>query len=78
MVVDMARIDSWEEETEGIEVSGMVQEDGEVLENLAREWEDGFNDDFGEGFDDGFGRDMNGMECLEITNSRGECYGGKS
>src|SRR5579859_887345 len=75
VVVDMARIDSWEEETEGIEVSGMVQEDGEVLENLAAgEWEDRFNDDFGEGFDDGFGRDMNGMECLEITNSRGECY----
>src|SRR5579859_4266483 len=78
VVVDMARIDSWEEETEGIEVSGMVQADWEVLENMVGEWEDGFNDDFGEGFDYGFGRDMNGMECLEITNSRGECYGGKS
>ena len=65
VVVDMAMIDVLEEETEGIEVSGMVQEDGEVLEPLpASEWKGGFNDDIGGGFDDGFGWDMNGMECL--------------
>src|SRR5579859_5685975 len=65
VVVDMAMIDVLEEEIEGIEVSGMVQEDGEVLENLpAGEWKGGFNDDIGGGFDNGFGWDMNGMECL--------------
>src|SRR5579859_8032471 len=70
VVIDTAIIESLEEEAEGIEVSGTVEEDGEVLESLdVGTWEEGFNDDFGGGFEDGFGWDMNGMECLEITNT---------
>ena len=62
VVIDTAIIESLEEEAEGIEVSGMVEEDGEVLESLdVGTWEEGFNDDFGGGFADGFGWDMNGV-----------------
>src|SRR5436309_2316099 len=64
-----------EEGEETNEVSGMVEEEGEILETLpAGEWEGGFNDDLGGGFDDGFRWDMNenGMNCLKITNCRGE------
>jgi len=61
-----------------IDVSGMVEEDGEVLENLsAGAWEEEFNDGWGHGFHDDFSTDINenGMECLEITNGRGQYQG---
>ena len=76
VIIEAEIRESLEEAEETIEVSGMVEEDGEVLENSAASvWEGGFNADFGGGFDDGFGWDMNenGMNCLKITNCRGEC-----
>jgi hypothetical protein len=60
---------------ESIDVGGVVEEDGEVLENLpAGAWEEGFHDDWEGGFDENFGEDTheNGMEGREITNCRGE------
>jgi hypothetical protein len=63
---------------DSIDVSGVVEEDGEVLENLAAgAWEEGFNDEWGGGFDNGFEWDTNenGMEGLDITNGRGQCQG---
>src|SRR5579859_2410835 len=75
VIIEAMEIELVGEEEDLIDVSGMVEEDGEVLENLsASAWEEGFNDDWGHGFDDDFREEMNenGMECLEITNGRGE------
>jgi len=48
-----------QEEDDSIDVSGMMEEDGEVLENLpAGAWEEGFHDDWDGGFDDNFMEDM--------------------
>jgi len=35
-------------------------------------------DDNGEDFKERFARDMNGVECPEMINGRGECQGGGS
>jgi len=53
-------VEPLEEGEETIEVSGIVEEDGEVLETLPTgEWEGEFRDDWGGGFDGGFGWDTN-------------------
>ena len=78
VIIEAMEIEPVGEGEESIDVSGMVEEDGEVLENLgAGAWEEGLNDDWGHGLDDDFGEDMNenGMECLEITNGRGQYEG---
>jgi hypothetical protein len=61
---------------EMIDVSGMVEEEGEVLENwVTGEWEEGYDDGFGEGVAEEFDMNEKGMKCMKMSNGRGECQG---
>src|SRR5579859_7207320 len=78
VIIEAMEIEPVGEGEDLIDVSGMVEEDGEVLKNLfVGAWEEEFNDGWGHGFDDDFRADINenGMECLEMTNGRGQCQG---
>src|SRR5579859_6266078 len=60
VIIEAMEIELVGEGEDSIDVSGMVEEDGEVFENLsAGAWEEGFNDEWGHGFDDDFSADIN-------------------
>jgi hypothetical protein len=75
IIVEEMIIEPVGEGEDSIDVSGMVEEDGEVLENFsAGAWEEGFNEDWGGSFRDNSPEDIDehGTKCLEITNRRGK------
>jgi hypothetical protein len=74
-IVEAMVFESAEDKVDAIDISGIIEESGEVLENfLANDWDERFNNDFEGDFDDRYGWNMyeNGTESLEMTNNRGE------
>jgi hypothetical protein len=75
VIVEAMVFESTEERMEAIDISGIIEESREVLENfLTNTWDEGFNDDFERDLEerDIWNVDENGIESLEITNGRRE------
>jgi hypothetical protein len=75
-IVEAMVFEAAEDKVDAIDISGIIEESGEVLENFpANNWDEGFNNDFEGDFDDRYRWNIyeNGIESLEITNNRGKC-----
>ena len=73
LINEPMNITSRMEESEPIDVGGMIEEDGEILENsMVGRREEEFDDKWEDNFDENFERDENenGINGLEITNDR--------